>query len=144
VEHLDLEVVAGLVEGGVRRHRDDHLGLGDALNVACPVAHGLARHKDGLSAARGGGAAGVGPAVVHLDDHRHDLGLHLAHAREQVRVQRVGQREARICAICEHAELLAAVVDGAGDAALLDGLVREGRELVELLVDLVLRQAMRR
>ena len=144
VEDLDAKVVSGLIEGGVRGDRDDHLRLGDALGLAGPVAPGLDGHEDALGAARGGGAARLGPAVVHVDDHGDDLGLHLAHARVNVRVERVGEGELVVGMGGEAAEVLAAVVDGAGHLSLLDGLDGEGVEDLELAVNLLLGESLGR
>lgn len=54
---------------------------------------GLDHEQHALGAARGEGPAALVAAVEHGDDHAHDLGLKLAHAREDARVERVRVRE---------------------------------------------------
>ena len=122
-DHLDSEILAGFIERGVCRDGRDHFGAGDAFRVARPIAVGFHRQHDAFRATRADGAAHAGPFTAEHDrSHGHDLRLELGRAGEYIRVQGITLRVERIRAIQEFDVCLIAMIDRAGDEAILPNL----------------------
>mmetsp|Transcript_116459 Transcript_116459/g.276823 ORF Transcript_116459/g.276823 Transcript_116459/m.276823 type:complete len:260 (-) Transcript_116459:289-1068(-) len=118
---INLEVLSRLVEGSVRRGAHHDVGIRDALGGA-PVAVRLHGHENALRAAGGEGPAGIRTAVVHVDNHLHHLGVHLAKRRMEIRMQRVAEGPLGKDLADEVVVLLTAVVDRTCCLALHPGL----------------------
>mmetsp|Transcript_145206 Transcript_145206/g.362193 ORF Transcript_145206/g.362193 Transcript_145206/m.362193 type:complete len:235 (+) Transcript_145206:954-1658(+) len=103
----------------MRTVADDNVGIRDAFLCTCPVAIGLDRHEDAFRPSCGECAAALWAAVVHVDDHLHHLGIHLAKRRVNPRVQGVGEAPLAKNLRDEVVMLFLAVVHGAGDLACL-------------------------
>ena len=92
VQHLDAEIVTGLVEGHMGGDGQDHLGGGDALFDPAPLSihqHGV---DETFGAAGGDHAADLlGTLTVeHVSRHGDDLALHLGGTGIHVALQHIG------------------------------------------------------
>ena len=76
--------------------------------------------------------------VEHVEDHADDLGFHLADAWEDVRVDGVGDGKEAVGVGLELDQLRLAVVDGAGDVAVLPAGVVHISQTVELGANVLL------
>ncbi|OAQ97064.1 hypothetical protein LLEC1_00950 [Akanthomyces lecanii] len=138
--HLDLEVVGGLAEGRVRGHGENPVLVvlsHSTLDVGL-LARRQTGEEDAFGAAAGRGAGRTLGRVEHVEDHADDLGLHLTDAREDVRVDGVGDGKEAVGVGLELDQLRLAVVDGAGDVAVLPAGVVHVGQTVELGADILL------
>ena len=134
---LDLEVFAGLAEGCVCSFWQDHLRLGDAALGVGFVARGPTGHQDRLGAAAGCHACGTLGCVEEREHHGYNLGLHLPHTREDVRVDGVRDGELAKRLRLKPDQLIPAVVYGTADTAVLPARVLHVRQLAQLLAHLL-------
>lgn len=112
-----------------------HLWFGNTPLNICLVARAQTSHEDTLGASTGRHAGAGRRGVEQGQHHGHDLGLHLAHAGEDVGVDRVGDGEAAVGLGLQLEQLVLAVVDGAAHVAVLPARVVHGREGLELGAD---------
>jgi hypothetical protein len=144
VQHLDAEVVPGLVQGDVRGPRHDHLRLGDAPLGARPLAVGVDSTDQALGAATGDHPARLLPGVVlgdgvrveHAQRHRHDLALELVGAGVHVPLQDVRVCEGLEGLGQEVVVLVVPAVDRAGATAGVPQRVLFGGHGAQLVDDL--------
>ena len=108
---LQPEVLAALLERGVRRGGQHHVRLGDAALGAAPFACRLHRQQDALGAAGRHEAGSLLAGLQPLADHRHDLGLDGPQARERIGVQRVLRRVAAVGLLGDGQHVGTGVVD---------------------------------
>jgi hypothetical protein len=130
---LDLEVLARLAESRVRRLWENHLGLGDTALSVSLVARRQTGHEDGLCAARRSDANGAIGCAEQREHHGDDLCLHLAHTREDIRVDGVRDGEFAKGFGLQADQFVATVVDGATDTAVFPSCVLHVGELGQLL-----------
>ena len=108
MDQLDAEVVARLVERGVRGRARDDLRLRHAARRAVVLAVRQHGHEHGLGASGGEDAAVpfCGVPAQHVEDHRYNLGLELAQPWKDARVERVRAAVDRTRFVLQHGELL--------------------------------------
>ncbi len=96
---LDVEVVGGLLEGGVGTGGHHHVGASDASLRPTPVPSRLGRLQQGLGAPGGQVATDAGPAILgelvgpeEAGGYRDDVPLHPSQAGKDRGVERVLRR----------------------------------------------------
>lgn len=111
-----------------------HLGLSDTtLNVGL-LSGAEAGHEDRLGAAACGGTCGSRRRIEDPEDHRDDLSLHLSDAREDIRVNGVGDGKLSKGLRLQLDQVVAAVVHGTGHESVFPpGMVHRSQRLQLLL-----------
>lgn len=94
-----------------------HFGFGHAALNVCLLASGETGHEDTFGAAAGRNTSSALGCMEQVEHHADNFRLHLAHAREDIWVNRVGNSEHAKCVRLELEQVVAAVVDSAGDKA---------------------------
>ena len=107
---LEAEVVAALLERGVRAGGQHHVRGGDATLLAAALAGALHGHQQALGAARRHETGTVGAGLQPVADDADDVGLQRAQARERVGVQRVLRAEASVGLLGHRHHVLARAV----------------------------------
>jgi hypothetical protein len=146
--NLELEVLSSLVEGSVgslgknpivdgQSHwsmaslqLDLHLRLCNSTLIVSSLTSSQAGRKNTVGSSASTSTSSTRRSMKDAQDHAHNLGLHLANTREDIRMDRIGNSELAKSLGLELHQLLLSVIDSARDISILPaGMIHVGKVL---------------